>query len=74
MHVMPHLGDFINYRNERDQDVIDQFCILMDWEITPKDIQECFLTDRGYFFIQTKDGEEFKVEKDPDSDAVYIID
>lgn len=41
------------------EDVIEQFCILMDWEIEPEDVVKCEKIDDGKYEITAKDGLSF---------------
>lgn len=41
------------------KDAIENFCILMDWEVSPEDIKSCEYSDDGLFEITTNSGENF---------------
>lgn len=41
------------------KDAIENFCILMDWEVSPEDIKSCEHSDDGLFEITTNSGENF---------------
>lgn len=41
------------------KDAIENFCILMDWEVSPDDIKSCEYSDDGLFEITTNSGENF---------------
>ena len=44
---------------EEENDAIEKFCILMDWEVEPEDVLHCVKNSDGKFTMQINDGTQF---------------
>ena len=44
---------------EEENDAVEKFCILMDWEVKPEDVLHCVKNSDYTFTIQTKNGDQF---------------
>lgn len=44
---------------EEENDAVENFCILMDWEVEPEDILHCVKNSDGKFTMQLNDGTQF---------------
>lgn len=44
---------------EEERDAVEKFCILMDWEVEPKDVLHCVKNSDGKFTMQITDGTQF---------------
>lgn len=53
---------------EEENDAIEKFCILMDWEIEPEDVLHCVKNGDGTFTLQINDGTQFTY--DPVNDCL----
>lgn len=45
---------------EEEDEAVEKFCILMDWEVAPEDVLHCVKNSDGTFTMQVKDGTQFK--------------
>lgn len=45
---------------EEENEAVEKFCILMDWEVAPEDVLHCVKNDDGTFTMQVNDGTQFK--------------
>lgn len=45
---------------EEENEAIEKFCILMDWEVSPEDVLHCVKNSDGTFTMQVIDGTQFK--------------
>ena len=52
---------------EEENDAIEKFCILMDWEIEPEDVLHCVKNSDGNFTMQINDGTQFTYDPVNDS-------
>ena len=53
---------------DEEQDAVEKFCILMDWEVEPEDVLHCVKNSDGKFTIQINDGTQFTY--DPVNDCL----
>lgn len=53
---------------EEENDAVEKFCILMDWEVEPKDVLHCVKNSDGNFTMQLNDGIQFTY--DPVNDCL----
>ena len=53
---------------EEENDAVEKFCILMDWEIEPEDVLHCVKNSDGKFIMQINDGTQFTY--DPVNDCI----
>ena len=53
---------------DEEQDAVEKFCILMDWEVEPEDVLHCVKNSDGKFTMQIKDGTQFTY--DPVNDCL----
>ena len=53
---------------EEENDAVEKFCILMDWEIEPEDVLHCVKNSDGKFVMQITDGTQFTY--DPVNDCL----
>lgn len=53
---------------EEENDAVENFCILMDWEVEPKDVLHCVKNSDGNFTMQLNDGIQFTY--DPVNDCL----
>lgn len=53
---------------EEENDAIEKFCILMDWEVEPEDVLHCVKNSDGKFTMQINDGTQFTY--DPVNDCL----
>ena len=53
---------------DEEQDAVEKFCILMDWEVEPEDVLHCVKNSDGKFIMQLKDGTQFIY--DPVNDCI----
>ena len=53
---------------EEENDAVEKFCILMDWEIEPEDVLHCVKNGDGTFTLQINDGTQFTY--DPVNDCL----
>lgn len=53
---------------EEENDAIEKFCILMDWEVEPEDVLHCVKNSDGKFTMQITDGTQFTY--DPVNDCL----
>lgn len=44
---------------DEENDAIENFCILMDWEVQPEDVLHCVKNADGNFTMQIDDGTQF---------------
>ena len=44
---------------DEEKDAVENFCILMDWEVKPEDVLHCVKNADGNFTMQLKDGTQF---------------
>lgn len=45
---------------EEEDEAVEKFCILMDWEVAPEDVLHCVKNNDGTFTMQVNDGTQFK--------------
>lgn len=45
---------------EEENEAVEKFCILMDWEVAPEDVLHCVKNGDGTFTMQVIDGTQFK--------------
>ena len=45
---------------EEENEAVEKFCILMDWEVAPEDVLHCVKNSDGTFTMQINDGTQFK--------------
>lgn len=45
---------------EEENEAVEKFCILMDWEVEPEDVLHCVKNSDGTFTMQVNDGTQFK--------------
>lgn len=45
---------------EEEDEAVEKFCILMDWEVAPEDVLHCVKNSDGTFTMQVNDGTQFK--------------
>lgn len=53
---------------DEEQDAVEKFCILMDWEVEPEDVLHCVKNSDGKFTMQITDGTQFTY--DPVNDCL----
>lgn len=53
---------------EEEDDAVEKFCILMDWEVEPEDVLHCVKNSDGKFTMQITDGTQFTY--DPVNDCL----
>lgn len=53
---------------EEENEAIEKFCILMDWEVEPEDVLHCVKNSDGKFTMQITDGTQFTY--DPVNDCL----
>ena len=53
---------------EEENDAVEKFCILMDWEVEPEDVLHCVKNSDGKFTMQITDGTQFTY--DPVNDCL----
>lgn len=53
---------------EEENDAVEKFCILMDWEVEPEDVLHCVKNSDGKFTMQINDGTQFTY--DPVNDCL----
>lgn len=53
---------------DEEKDAVENFCILMDWEVKPEDVLHCVKNADGNFTMQLKDGTQFTY--DPVNDCL----
>ena len=53
---------------DEEQDAVEKFCILMDWEVEPEDVLHCVKNSDGCFVMQLEDGTQFTY--DPVNDCL----
>ena len=53
---------------DEEQDAVEKFCILMDWEVEPEDVLHCVKNADGCFVMQLEDGTQFTY--DPVNDCL----
>lgn len=53
---------------DEENDAVENFCILMDWEVEPEDVLHCVKNADGKFTMQLKDGTQFTY--DPVNDCL----
>ena len=53
---------------DEENEAIEKFCILMDWEVQPEDVLHCVKNSDGKFTMQLKDGTQFTY--DPVNDCL----
>lgn len=53
---------------DEENDAVENFCILMDWEVKPEDVLHCVKNADGKFTMQLKDGTQFTY--DPVNDCL----
>lgn len=53
---------------EEENDAVEKFCILMDWEVEPEDVLHCVKNSDGNFTMQINDGTQFTY--DPVNDCL----
>ena len=53
---------------DEENDAIENFCILMDWEVQPKDVLHCVKNADGNFVMQLIDSTKFVY--DPVNDCI----
>lgn len=53
---------------DEEKDAVENFCILMDWEVKPEDVLHCVKNADGNFTMQLKDGTQFTY--DPVNDCI----
>lgn len=53
---------------DEEQDAVEKFCILMDWEVEPEDVLHCVKNGDGTFTLQINDGTQFTY--DPVNDCL----
>ena len=61
------LNELLSDANE-EKNAIENFCILMDWEVEPKDILHCIKNSDFNFTMQLNDGTQFTY--DPVNDCL----
>ena len=54
---------------DEERDAVENFCVLMDWEVKPEDVLHCVKNADGNFTMQLEDGTRFTY--DPAND--YIV-
>ena len=53
---------------EEENDAVEKFCTLMDWEVEPEDVLHCVKNSDGKFVMQISDGTQFTY--DPVNDCL----
>ena len=53
---------------DEEKDAVENFCILMDWEVEPEDVLHCVKNSEGKFTMQITDGTQFTY--DPVNDCL----
>ena len=53
---------------EEENDAVEKFCILMDWEVEPEDVLHCVKNSDGNFTMQLNNGIQFTY--DPVNDCL----
>ena len=53
---------------DEEKDAVENFCILMDWEVEPEDVLHCVKNSDGNFTLQINDGTQFTY--DPVNDCL----
>lgn len=53
---------------DEEKDAVENFCILMDWEVEPEDVLHCVKNSDGNFTMQLNDGTQFTY--DPVNDCL----
>lgn len=53
---------------DEEKDAVENFCILMDWEVKPEDVLHCVKNADGNFTMQIADGTQFTY--DPVNDCL----
>jgi hypothetical protein len=53
---------------DEEKDAVENFCILMDWEVEPEDVLHCVKNSDGNFTMQINDGTQFTY--DPVNDCL----
>lgn len=53
---------------EEEADAVEDFCILMDWEVKPENVLHCVKNSDGNFVMQIDDGTQFTY--DPVNDCL----
>lgn len=53
---------------DEEKDAVENFCILMDWEVKPEDVLHCVKNSDGNFVMQINDGTQFVY--DPVNDCI----
>ena len=53
---------------DEEKDAVENFCILMDWEVKPEDVLHCVKNADGNFTMQLEDGTQFTY--DPVNDCL----
>lgn len=53
---------------EEENDAVEKFCTLMDWEVEPEDVLHCVKNSDGNFTMQLNDGIQFTY--DPVNDCL----
>lgn len=53
---------------DEENDAVENFCILMDWEVKPEDVLHCVKNADGNFTMQINDGTQFTY--DPVNDCL----
>ena len=53
---------------DEEADAVENFCILMDWEVSPEMIQHCVKNSDNNFVMQIDDGTQFVY--DPVNDCI----
>lgn len=53
---------------DEEEDAVENFCILMDWEVEPEDVLHCVKNRDGNFTMQLNDGTQFTY--DPVNDCL----
>ena len=53
---------------EEENEAVEKFCILMDWEVEPEDVLHCVKNSDGTFTLQINDGTQFTY--DPVNDCL----
>ena len=61
------MNELLSDANE-EKNAIENFCILMDWEVEPKDILHCIKNSDFNFTMQLNDGTQFTY--DPVNDCL----
>lgn len=55
---------------DEEKDAVENFCILMDWEVKPEDVLHCVKNADGNFTMQINDGTQFTY--DPVNDCLTV--